>query len=372
MNNNLGKIISELRNKRNYTQKELADKLNVSDKAVSRWETGMSIPHVDTLVRISKLFKISLQDLIIATESSNEGSDELVQDIIKEFERRDDQKSKLIAFILAIAFFAIVFLIISIIFINSYNRFKVYDVGIEGDDIRAISGIYVETNVKDSLYIGVLDVKNYIKKESDTIIVELYYLDNNKKQLLNTYSDLENIRFVNYDSYIEIDDLSKYQDKLYVKVIIIDKDNNKREYVGKLDFTLNFSNNKIAKKEKNVETNAMTLSKEEITKRLTKNGFNEIDGALLKNDMNIRISYLLEANVVNINYDDKNYIYRYSYDFYNNLLKVKIYNNENVEVENYMYDILNDKVVNCVTGKCNGYEEAKAILNNNVLKYLYN
>ena len=110
MNNNLGKIISELRSKRNYTQKDLADKLNVSDKAISRWETGMSIPHVDTLVRISKLFKVPLQDLIVAAESSEDNNDQLVQDVIKEFTIRDGKKSKLIAFILTIAFFAILFL----------------------------------------------------------------------------------------------------------------------------------------------------------------------------------------------------------------------------------------------------------------------
>ena len=41
-----GAFVSALRKERGYTQKELAQKLFISDKAVSKWETGMSVPDV--------------------------------------------------------------------------------------------------------------------------------------------------------------------------------------------------------------------------------------------------------------------------------------------------------------------------------------
>lgn len=42
MDNEMGRLISSLRKEKNMTQQELADKLNITDKAVSKWERGVS------------------------------------------------------------------------------------------------------------------------------------------------------------------------------------------------------------------------------------------------------------------------------------------------------------------------------------------
>lgn len=60
----IAKNISELRKKMGITQFELAEKLNYSDKAVSKWERGESMPDVLTLVQIAELFEISVNDLL--------------------------------------------------------------------------------------------------------------------------------------------------------------------------------------------------------------------------------------------------------------------------------------------------------------------
>lgn len=52
----IGKFIGSLRKEQNLTQKELAEKLNVTDKAVSRWETGKGIPDVSSLLDLSSFF----------------------------------------------------------------------------------------------------------------------------------------------------------------------------------------------------------------------------------------------------------------------------------------------------------------------------
>ncbi len=59
-----GKMISKLRKKNKLTQKELADQLKISDKAVSRWENGLSYPDIVQLPRISKIFGVSIDYLL--------------------------------------------------------------------------------------------------------------------------------------------------------------------------------------------------------------------------------------------------------------------------------------------------------------------
>lgn len=59
-----GSFLAELRKEKGLTQKELAEKLFVSDKAVSKWETGGSIPDVALLMPLSKLLGVTVPELL--------------------------------------------------------------------------------------------------------------------------------------------------------------------------------------------------------------------------------------------------------------------------------------------------------------------
>ena len=59
-----GTVIKELREKHHLTQSELAKKLNVSDKTVSKWETAKGYPDISLLEPIAKVFGISVTELI--------------------------------------------------------------------------------------------------------------------------------------------------------------------------------------------------------------------------------------------------------------------------------------------------------------------
>ena len=66
-----GKIIKELREKLHLTQAELAEKINVSDKTVSKWETGKGYPDISLLEPIANAFGISVTELISGNAVSN-------------------------------------------------------------------------------------------------------------------------------------------------------------------------------------------------------------------------------------------------------------------------------------------------------------
>ena len=65
----IGNNIAALRKQCAMTQAELAEKLNYSDKAVSKWERGESVPDVMTLVQISELFGVGMNELVNQTDA---------------------------------------------------------------------------------------------------------------------------------------------------------------------------------------------------------------------------------------------------------------------------------------------------------------
>ncbi len=66
-----GAVIKELREKHNLTQSELAEKLNVSDKTISKWETGKGYPDITLLEPIAAAFGISVTELISGKAITN-------------------------------------------------------------------------------------------------------------------------------------------------------------------------------------------------------------------------------------------------------------------------------------------------------------
>lgn len=66
-----GTVIKELREKCKLTQAELAIKLNVSDKTISKWETGKGYPDISLLEPIAKIFEVSITELISGNAVSN-------------------------------------------------------------------------------------------------------------------------------------------------------------------------------------------------------------------------------------------------------------------------------------------------------------
>ncbi|RKI83997.1 helix-turn-helix domain-containing protein [bacterium 0.1xD8-71] len=65
MNTNIiAKYLQFLRKSHNYTQEELAGRLDISRQAVSKWETGITMPDLDTLLKISKLYHITINEIL--------------------------------------------------------------------------------------------------------------------------------------------------------------------------------------------------------------------------------------------------------------------------------------------------------------------
>ena len=65
-NKSMGEVISTLRKEKGMTQKELADRLNITDKAVSKWERDAACPDTQLIPRLAEIFGVSIEELMNA------------------------------------------------------------------------------------------------------------------------------------------------------------------------------------------------------------------------------------------------------------------------------------------------------------------
>ena len=68
----LGQKIAELRKAKNMTQLELANKLNITDKAVSKWERDISCPDINTFPKLAEVLEVSVDELLQANSLKDE------------------------------------------------------------------------------------------------------------------------------------------------------------------------------------------------------------------------------------------------------------------------------------------------------------
>lgn len=80
----IGESIAELRKKQGMTQLQLAEKLNVSDKAISRWETGVGFPEITMLPVLADVFGVAVDFLLTGKRRGITVAGNILTDIVKE------------------------------------------------------------------------------------------------------------------------------------------------------------------------------------------------------------------------------------------------------------------------------------------------
>ncbi len=89
----IGKFIAECRKNVNLTQMQLAEKLNITDKAVSKWERGKALPDSSIMLELCQVLKITVNDLLsgekISMENKNIKNEQILLQMAKEIEHKN-------------------------------------------------------------------------------------------------------------------------------------------------------------------------------------------------------------------------------------------------------------------------------------------
>ena len=92
----IGKFIAERRRAVGLTQAQLAEKLNITDRAVSKWETGRAMPDSALMLDLCGILKITVNDLLHGEEISMENNEKKNEDLLLQMAKEIEQKNKTI------------------------------------------------------------------------------------------------------------------------------------------------------------------------------------------------------------------------------------------------------------------------------------
>ena len=89
----IGRFISERRKSVNFTQAQLAEKLGITDRAVSKWETGKAMPDPSIMLELCSILGINVNELLsgesISMENNIQKNEQLLLDMAKELEKKN-------------------------------------------------------------------------------------------------------------------------------------------------------------------------------------------------------------------------------------------------------------------------------------------
>ena len=102
--NRIGQFIAELRKEKKITQKDLATQLHITDKAVSKWERGLSCPDIVLLTSIADILGVTTSELLNGEKNSSVDAETMVDNVLNYAEKTVNKKIVTIQNIVAISF----------------------------------------------------------------------------------------------------------------------------------------------------------------------------------------------------------------------------------------------------------------------------
>ena len=90
----IGKFIADCRKKNNLTQMQLAEKLNITDRAISKWETGKAMPDSGIMLDLCNELKISVNELLSGEMINMKDLDKKTEELLLEMQKQKEESDR--------------------------------------------------------------------------------------------------------------------------------------------------------------------------------------------------------------------------------------------------------------------------------------
>lgn len=198
--------IFEYRKINNWSQEELAEKIDVSRQTVSKWETGKAVPELDKLIVLSELFNITLDELVkdeikIDCNEDNKKIDEKANKISEKLKNKKDFIKKII-----------IAIVISLVLMLGYEHFSdKINLYKRENDIKEVIAAYEENFTKSGCYYA---TEEYSKKENGNIIETnrryyMYFEDGKELVKVTEYEGKDSEKIIK-EIYVDLSKVNHY------------------------------------------------------------------------------------------------------------------------------------------------------------------
>ena len=193
-----GKFVAELRKEKGLTQMQLAEKLNVTDKAVSRWETGKNFPDIEIFEDLSKILDVSISELL---EGKRIGKEELIivseENVVKQIKKNKKHKKRYLVIIAIVTVLAMFFGFFAMSYSGLFNGVIYNKIECYSNDVLTIMNTVDGYISQDSDAEGDFIINRInIFLNSDKTTNDMFYLsgtfENGRSFYINTQINEEN------------------------------------------------------------------------------------------------------------------------------------------------------------------------------------
>ncbi len=116
----IGKFIASCRKEQGFTQAVLAEKLGITDRAVSKWETGRSLPDAAIMPELCELLKINLSELFSGERIAMENYKEISDSLLLEMKKQEESSNKRILHLEKLLITIAIVVALTMIFVGCY------------------------------------------------------------------------------------------------------------------------------------------------------------------------------------------------------------------------------------------------------------
>lgn len=122
----IGRFIQEKRKEKKLTQSEVAEKLNITDRAISKWENGVCLPDAGTMPELCEILGISINDLFSGEKVDMKENEKKLEENLLEMTKIKEQKDKMLLRLEIVLEVIVMIFFLALIMVAAYVEMETY------------------------------------------------------------------------------------------------------------------------------------------------------------------------------------------------------------------------------------------------------